>query len=214
MNLKIFYLGLLSIFVIASTQTYGMQRMQNAPKMEQKIKEHEAVIHAALPNLNVAAHHNKPEEAVQDISDKLGVHPAAPTGATVNHKVVDLIGRIGETAAGHGAGHETANERITDVMALQGNVTKGGVNRGVAGPGAAFGAGGANALMETVADRERAILARLKAAIAANAGAGVAVEGQFSTKTTNTAAGALAAGDFAAAALATNIEDFLAELGW
>jgi len=191
MKLKIFYLGLLSVFVMATTQqAEAMNRMQRAPEMEQKLKVHEVV----GGGLEVS----------------LGEHPTVPRH-NLPHRVEDLNNRLG-TKAAHPTG-PSAHEKLTDLMALQGDVTNGAVNRG-----ANSGAVGVNAadLAGTAIKNEERILARLKAGLAGmNLNAGeYEWRALVSTKTVGTAAGAPHANDILAATAATNIEDFLSELGW
>jgi hypothetical protein len=119
--------------------------------------------------------------------------------------IQDINDRIGVTVAG--GAHHTANERLTDALGVIGNITDVATAQGALNvPG--------HLPLAALNPRLEAILNRLKIGLAATAVAGVHVHGVAATKTTNTAAGAIAAGDEAAAAAAADIENFLTEIGW
>ncbi|MDF3034585.1 MAG: hypothetical protein K0R76_1539 [Alphaproteobacteria bacterium] len=230
MKVKVFYLGLLS--AVALSQAQGMdkyQRMQKASALEQQVQHHEHVAAQVVPNLDVAAHHNKVEDAFQDIHDKLGV-AAAPSGPSANHRVADLHATLGH----HGAPADHANkraedlaarlgaaaaptgpsvhEKLTDLMSIQGAVTNDA--SAVAARTGNVG-GGAHDLAGTAIKNEERILARLKAGLAATVAVGRQMETVVDTEGVGTPAGnATVAGDIANANAANNIQAFLAALGW
>jgi hypothetical protein len=214
MKLKAFTIGLLATIAMANQAEAMMKRTYEAPKIEEKLKQHEDLQAKVEPMLDVATHGNQ-EAAARHVNTTIGKHPAqaSRTGTTVNHKIADVNTRLGKKTVGSAG--DTTHHRVTDIMSIQGAVTNGAVNRG---NGSGNVGANANDLAGTAIKNEEAILARLKAGLAHNIGAGVAVQGTVATKANGTAAGPITHGgpgrDAEAAAAATNVQDFLAEIGW
>jgi hypothetical protein len=202
---------------MTSTNVGAMQKQQAKAALQNPVVQAQAHAGGAHhPNLDAGPGKAHPDNAtaVTHLHGQLGVSAAntGGAGATANHRVSDLKATLGGGAA-HGA-----NQRAETALATLGDVTHDAINRGA---GVAFVPGlvhAAGEIMPSVNERLERVLARLKAGLAHNIGAGVAIEGIVTTKTNGTPAGAITHGaagrDAERAAAAADIEDFLAEIGW
>lgn len=168
-----------------------------------------------------ADHANKRAE---DIAARIGTRAVgAPTGPSVHEKLSDLHAHLGHRTAGGAAG-DAAILKVEEILAALGgpgatvNLKLDGINTLLGATRATasrrgLGAAPVAAVQGDIHAKLTAILARLKTGLAANAAVPILTVSQ--SRTTHTAAGhPLVAGDFAAVALAADIEGVLTEIGW
>lgn len=189
MKLKLFTLGLLATFAITNVE--AMQKQQAKAAMQNPVV-HEA--HTNLTNILGAAGGGDVEARAAHIQALL--EPGADLTTGIGH--VNALLHAGGAADAHG--------KATAINTLIGATRATASRRGK-------GVVPVAAVQGDIHAKLTAILARLKAGLAANAG--IAIVTIAETKTTHTPAGnALAGGDRGAAAGAGDIETFLTEIGW